>query len=141
MKSTPRPASISTARRPSSGVAIAIAAGNCVFGPSSMGPETTMRGPSSVPFATSRRAARIGSRSLPMSRTPVMPLAMKSGSVTSLPPGTQSPKNVWMCMSQRPGIRNLPAPSTTRAPAGTLLPPVRPTAAMRSPWITTVMFG
>ena len=47
-----------------------------------------------------------------MSRTPVIPLAMKSGSVTSLPPGTQSPKNVWMCMSQSPGMRNLPFPST-----------------------------
>ena len=76
-----------------------------------------------------------------MSRTPVIPLAMKSGKVTSLPPGTQSPKNVWMCMSQRPGMRNFPVPSTTRAPPGTAKPPVAPTAAMRSPWITTVMFG
>ena len=141
MKSTPRPLSMTTARRPSSGVAIAIAAGNCDFGPSSMGPEMIMRGPSSAPLATSRRAARIGSRSLPMSRTPVIPFATKSGSVTSRPPGTQSPKNVWMCMSQRPGMRNLPFPSTTRAPFGIFVPPDSPTAAMRSPSITTVMFG
>ena len=141
MKSTPRPLSMTTARRPSSGVEIAIAAGNCDFGPSSIGPEMIMRGPSSAPLATSRRAARIGSRSLPMSRTPVIPLAMKSGSVTSLPPGTQSPKNVWMCMSQRPGMRNFPFPSTARAPFGIFVLPDSPTAAMRSPSMTTVMFG
>ena len=73
MKSTPRSFNIRTARRPSSGVTIGSAAGNCVFGPSSMGPETIIRGPASLPEATSRRAARIGSRSLPMSRTPVTP--------------------------------------------------------------------
>src|SRR3984957_7192159 len=141
MKSTPRATSISTARRPSSGVVMAIDAGNWVFGPSSIGPATTIRGPRSFPAAMSARACRTSSRLLPMSRTPVIPLATNSGRVTSRPAGACSPKKVWTCMSHRPGIRNFPAPSTTCAPGGifTWLP--GPTFAMRSPSTTTFMSG
>ena len=46
-----------------------------------------------------------------MSRTPVMPLAMKSGSAISFPCGNQVPKTMWTCMSQSPGIKNFPLPS------------------------------
>src|ERR1700722_16065022 len=141
MKSTPRATSISTARRPSSGVVMAIDAGNWVLGPSSIGPATTTRGPRSFPAAMSARACRTSSRLLPMSRTPVIPLATNSGRVTSRPAGACSPKKVWTCMSHRPGIRNFPAPSTTCAPGGifTWLP--GPTFAMRSPSTTTFMSG
>ena len=141
MKSTPRRLSICTARRPSSGLAIEIDAGNCDLGPSSIGPDTTSRGASRRPSAASSRADRIGSRSLPMSRTPVTPFARKSGSVTSRPPGTQSPKKVCTCMSQSPGIRNFPEPSITRPPSGASTPAAGPMPAMRSPSIRTVMSG
>ena len=40
-------------------------------------------------------------------------------------------------MSQRPGIRNFPVPSTLMAPAGTAIP--RPTAAIAPPLVTTVV--
>src|SRR6185436_8130558 len=43
------------------------------------------------------------------------------------------------CMSQKPGIRNLPRPSTTCAPCGTV--GFLPTAVIRLPVTTTVMSG
>src|ERR1700722_10404527 len=141
MKSTPRATSISTARRPSSGVVMAIDAGNWVLGPSSIGPATTMRGPRSFPAAMSARACRTSSRLLPISRTPVIPLATNSGRVTSRPAGACSPKKVCTCMSHRPGIRNFPAPSTTCAPSGIFTWRAGPTCAMRSPSTTTFMSG
>ena len=65
---------------------------NDTFGPSSMGPDTTMRGPSSLCAATSRRARSTGSRSLPMSRMPVTPFAMNSGITHSSPKSRPQPK-------------------------------------------------
>ena len=44
-------------------------------------------------------------------------------------------------MSQRPGMRNRPFPSTTAAPAGVGTEPAGPTRAIRSPSTTTVVFG
>ena len=44
-------------------------------------------------------------------------------------------------MSQRPGIRYLPVPSTVRAPSGGESRAVSPTERMRSPSTTTVIAG
>ncbi len=44
-------------------------------------------------------------------------------------------------MSQSPGIKNLPVPSTTRAPSGTLNFVELSIAVMRPPEITTVISG
>src|SRR6185436_2883258 len=67
-----------------------------------------------------------------MSRSVVTPLATKSCSA--------EPRvlETCVCMSTRPGIRNLPRPSTRRASAGTRTAAAGPTAVMRSPSTTTV---
>src|SRR5579864_7547322 len=76
-----------------------------------------------------------------MSRTPVTPLAMKSGRIMSRPPGNQFPKAVCTCMSHRPGIRYLPVASITRAPLGMWNPFELETEMMRLPCTTTVVSG
>ncbi len=141
MKSTPLAFSSSTAFLPSSGVAIESELGKRDFGPSSMGPAITMRGPRSVPAEISRFHASRVSRSPPMSRTPVTPLATNKGKLTSRPPGIHSPKIVWTCISHRPGIRNLPLASTIFASLGSLDLPVFSILMMRSPRSVTVMSG
>ena len=100
------------------------------LGPS-ISPARTTRGPISVP--ASNRAIRSASpaRSLPMSRTVVIPEASWSW---------PSPPNRWTCMSQSPGISVRPCASITCAPAGTAVA-ASPTAVMRSPTMTTVASG
>src|SRR5204862_640081 len=66
---------------------------------------------------------------LPASRAYVTPVATITGNAL----WRESLR--WVCMSQRPGIRNLPRPSTTCAPFGG---GVLSTDAMRSPSITTL---
>ncbi len=116
MKSAPRRFKSSTAFRPSSGLATATELGNRGFGPSSMGPEVTIRGPSSFPCEISLRHRWRTSSSPPMSRTEVTPLARNSGKAISSLCGNQSPNTMCTCMSQSPGMRNFPEPSTTWAP-------------------------
>src|SRR5580658_3853610 len=57
-----------------------------------------------------------------IARTPTTPLARCSGYIHVLPsavlPG--SAENPCTCMSQRPGIRNFPRPSTICEPTGAL---------------------
>src|SRR5262245_50400656 len=47
----------------------------------------------------------------------------------------------WACMSHSPGIRYLPLPSTTCAPAGMASTPVGPRALIRAPQMRTVVSG
>lgn len=68
-----------------------------------------------------------------MSRIPVTPFAMCSCSDDS------PAASVCACISQRPGIRNLPRPSTTRASRGDAAPCV--TLVIVVPSIRTVLFG
>jgi hypothetical protein len=85
-----------------------------------------------VPAAISGRHCLIGGSGENMSRTPVMPLAMKSGKKDSL-------FHSWTCMSQRPGIRYLPVASITCAPCGSLISPTLPSAIICAPSISTVI--
>ena len=80
----------------------------------------------------SRRQRNSSSWSPPMSRSVVTPLATNSCSA--------EPRvlETCVCMSTRPGIRNLPRPSTRRASAGMRSVAEAPTAAMRCPSTTTV---
>jgi len=77
-----------------------------------------MVGPRRFPSAISLRSGRMESRYPPMSRTLVMPLASKRGTMNlRLPSG--SPAEVrWTCMSARPGMRNFPWASRICAPVG-----------------------
>src|SRR5258706_14114359 len=76
-----------------------------------------------------------------MSRTVVIPLAMRSGRMNSrLPVGSPAPVR-WMCMSARPGIRNLPVASITRVPFGIWMEESGPTAKIFSASIRIVEFG
>src|SRR5262249_18789092 len=70
------------------------------------------------------------SASPPMSRVPTLPLAMNRSKDSSPVP------RWWECISQRPGIRNVPFPLTRLAPLGIAI--WGPNAAMRSPWVSTV---
>ena len=70
-----------------------------------------------------------------MSRAPVIPLAIMSGPAKSENTYTKA----WTCMSQRPGMRNLPRPSMFLAPLGTAALAAGPTYEMRLPLMTTVL--
>jgi hypothetical protein len=81
-----------------------------------------------------------------MSRTPVTPLAIKSGRVSSVVVGKRDVslvKKAWTCMSQRPGMTYIPVPSITvpgwTAPGRVSLE--RATLAIRFPSTVTVMSG
>jgi hypothetical protein len=63
--------------------------------------------------------------SLPMSRAPVIPAASNS-------PSARGSSASWMCMSQRPGMRNRPLPMMTTAALGRR-PPVGATEVILSP--------
>jgi len=74
-----------------------------------------------------------------MSRTVVIPLARRSGSMNCrLPSGSPAPVR-WTCMSASPGMRNLPEASTTCVPAGMDGVDDGATSAMRSRSRRTVM--
>ena len=76
-----------------------------------------------------------------MSRTVVIPLATRSGRMNSrLPVGSPAPVR-WMCMSAKPGIRNLPVASITRVPFGIWMEESGPTAKIFSSSIRIVEFG
>ena len=62
-----------------------------------------------------------------------MPFAISSGKAASVE------YDRWTCMSQSPGIRNLPEPSITRARRGSLTAPDLPSEVILSPEMTTVM--
>src|SRR5205807_3544832 len=141
MKSTHLALRSSTALRPSSAVEIETELEKRDLGPSSMGPEMIIRGPRIAPLEVCERHCRRVSRSPPMSRMPVTPLATKSGRDTSFPPGIQSPKMVCTCMSHKPGIRNLLRPSTIFVLGGKETLAVLPTYVIRSPLIITIMPG
>src|SRR5262249_21094066 len=66
-------------------------------------------------------------------RTPVTPYRVNSGSMAG--------STTWACMSHSPGIRYLPRPSITAAPAGTGVVVAGPTAAIRSPRTPAVELG
>ena len=89
-----------------------------------------MRGPISVPAAISLRHCCSTSNSPPMSRTPVTPLAMNSGSVTSLPRGNQSPKTMWTCMSHKPGDQELAGAVHHELPVASRSVQIRGSASM-----------
>src|SRR5947209_20588001 len=72
-----------------------------------------------------------------MSRAAVTPFAIISGPAKS----EKTYRNPWMCMSHRPGIRNLPVPSITRALLSGGLDVEGPAYAIRSPVTTTVKWG
>src|SRR5579863_6257307 len=95
-----------------------------IKGPS-RNPEATMRGTSEW-----ERHCWISGSGMPenISRTPVIPLATSIGKKASGKPKC-------MCMSQSPGIRNLPRASMICAPGGTLI--FFPMARMRPPETTT----
>src|SRR5580658_1843139 len=78
-----------------------------------------------------------------MTRTPTIPLTRYSGYIHVLPPGLppDSVAKACTCMSQRPGIRNFPRPSTMCEPAGALTEVDGPITAIRSCSITTVILG
>ena len=97
-----------------------------------------MRGPTRRPAAISLRHACTMSSSLPMSRTPVTPLAMKSGSEISRASGNQSPNTRCTCMSQSPGMRKRPRLFTIGALRGCFADLLGSTEAMRLPSRTTV---
>ncbi len=141
MKSTPRALRSSTTLRPSAALATGAELGKRGVGPSSIGPAMTMRGPNSFPAAMSARHCMRTSRSPPMSRTPVTPLATNMGSTTFSFRGIQSPNTVWTCMSQSPGIRYFPAAFTTFASAGACTSPLFPRSAMCPSLTMTVMSG
>src|SRR5687767_8859324 len=90
-----------------------------------------MRGPVITPAAILVRQSSSCPRLLPRSRTPVTPLATRTGSALAVV------QLRWTCMSHRPGMRNWPRPSTTFAPFGAA-PPCS-TVAMRPSRTTTVM--
>src|SRR5260221_9956842 len=100
-----------------------------------------MRGPMISPAAICLRQAKRTGMSPPMSRTPVRPLAMKSGRMMSRPPGNQSPKAECTCMSHKPGMRNWPRPSMTRVFFASGTTAECETNVMRSPLITTMESG
>src|SRR5438309_99403 len=123
---------VRTAWRPSFSSAARMESGHTGSGPSTIGPANTRRGPSGFPSATLCRHCRCSGKPN-MMRTPVTPLAVNSGSDGSSYQCT--------CMSQRPGIRNLPPASATCAPCGTAIRPVLPSSLMRPFLITTVIPG
>src|SRR5437899_2920427 len=49
------------------------------------------------------------------------------------------PQSTWTCISQSPGMRQVPDPSITLAPAGMAIALSSPTAEMRFPLITTAV--
>ena len=100
-----------------------------------------MRGPIRSPEAVRARQRFRVSRSPPMSRTPVTPLMMNSAGVILSSSGIHSPKISWTCMSQRPGMRNLPDASTVVADWGTVVEDDLPSCAILRPATTTVMSG
>lgn len=113
MKSEPAAARSSTVFRASSGVRTIREEATGRPSASNFGPAATMRGPTRRPASIALRHRLISSKSLPISRTPVTPFAINKGSDASVA------SDKCTCMSQRPAIRNRPAPSTIRASDGT----------------------
>ena len=74
-----------------------------------------------------------------MSLIVVTPFAsITPNSSPAIESGTSSSQNRCVCISARPGMRNLPRPSITRAPAGTATLPVEPTSTIRPSRTRTV---
>ena len=90
-----------------------------------------MRGPINSPAAIRLRQPSTSAKSLPMSRTPVIPLATNSGSEST--PVLER----WTWASQSPGMRNFCLPLMTRALFGTDEDTV-PIERIRPPSMTTL---
>ena len=138
MKSAPSFCSSSTIRRPSAASFTGAELGNCGTGPSSIGPEIIIRGPSIFPSAILLRHFFSASRSPPISRTPVTPFATNNTGVIFSSAGIHAPNISCTCISHSPGIRYLPRPSTILAVFGTDVAPLLPTCDIRLPSTITV---
>src|SRR5271165_4342150 len=136
MQSVPCCFSETTAARASSAVVTEIV--NCGLdhesGPSMMGPQATIFGPSCWPWAIASRRGNTSLATPPMLRVPRTPLAM---SIFRSRPASRKCE----CMSHSPGITNLPVPSITLSEVGIVTCFARPTAAMSCPWTRMVMSG
>jgi hypothetical protein len=95
-----------------------------------------MSGPSLALLLVSLRNCSISGKGIevPISRMPNTPLATNMGNMLS----NRSRNTACTCMSQRPGIRYLPAPSTTLVLARALMLLLPPTLEILALVITTV---
>ena len=138
MNVAPAACNSAPAHAPSSGVAARVPLRSVDSAPSMIAPvQASTRGPTIRPAYTSRRTCWISSngRFVPISR---MPVSHSRPSVEAL--NTYRPSfSAWVCMSHKPGIRNLPLPSTRRVSLGNFMEAAVPTSAIRSPATRTVI--